>query len=122
MLLYNVAAMLVLPSKGEGFGLPVVEAMACGLPVAASNRNSLPEVLDGAGCCSSRLGRGNRRHILRLLREPHLRADLRARGWVRAQAYSWDRARYDGARTRRGRASMTRSVKRSRHIDAMDAQ
>lgn len=91
VLLYNAAAMLVLPSKGEGFGLPVVEAMACGLPVAVSDRNSLPEVLGGAGLLfdpdsDEAIAAG----ILRLLREPPLRADLRARGLARAQAYSWD--------------------------------
>jgi len=91
VLLYNAAAMLVLPSKGEGFGLPVVEAMACGLPVAASDRNSLPEVLGGAGLLfDPDSDEEIATSIVRLLREPLLRADLRARGLVRAQAYSWE--------------------------------
>lgn len=47
--LYNAATLLVLPSLEEGFGLPAVEAMACGTPVAASNCGSLPEVLGSAG-------------------------------------------------------------------------
>ncbi len=47
--LYNAATLVVLPSLEEGFGLPAVEAMACGTPVAASNRGSLPEVLGDAG-------------------------------------------------------------------------
>jgi glycosyltransferase involved in cell wall biosynthesis len=90
VLLYNTAAMLVLPSKGEGFGLPLVEAMACGVPIAASNRNSIPEVLDGAGLlfdpdCDSAIANC----ILRLLREPELAARLRELGLVRAAAYSW---------------------------------
>jgi glycosyltransferase involved in cell wall biosynthesis len=92
VLLYNASAMLVLPSKGEGFGLPVVEAMACGLPVAASDRNSLPEVLGGAGIL---FDPGSDQAIadsmLRLLREPGLRDELRARGLQRAADYSWER-------------------------------
>ncbi len=89
-LLYNAAAMLVLPSKGEGFGLPVVEAMACGLPVAASNRNSLPEVLGGAGLLfDPDSDQAIAACILRLLRDPALCAELRARGLTRAEAYNW---------------------------------
>jgi len=89
-LLYNAATMLTLPSKGEGFGLPVVEAMACGLPVIASDRNSLPEVLGGAGLLfDPDSDQGLAACILNLLRDPDLRADLRARGLVRAAAYTW---------------------------------
>jgi glycosyltransferase involved in cell wall biosynthesis len=90
VLLYNAAAMLVLPSKGEGFGLPVVEAMACGVPVAASNRNSIPEVLDGAGLLfDPDSDEDLARCVLRLLREPELCARLRERGLARAESYSW---------------------------------
>jgi glycosyltransferase involved in cell wall biosynthesis len=91
VLLYGAATMLVLPSKGEGFGLPVVEAMACGLPVTASDRNSLPEVLGGAGLLfDPDSDDAIADCVLRLLREPALRADLRTRGLARAEAYSWD--------------------------------
>jgi len=80
----------VLPSKGEGFGLPVVEAMACGLPVAASDRNSLPEVLGGAGLLfDPDSDEAIAASVLRLLREPELCADLRVRGLARAEAYNW---------------------------------
>ena len=90
VLLYNAATMLVLPSKGEGFGLPVVEAMACGLAVAASNCNSLPEVLGGAGLLfDPESDRAIAHCILRLLRDPDLRSELRARGLDRSRAYTW---------------------------------
>jgi glycosyltransferase involved in cell wall biosynthesis len=89
-LLYNAAAMLVLPSKGEGFGLPVIEAMACGVAVAASDRNSLPEVLGGTGLLfdpdrDDQIADA----MLRLLSDPVLRTDLGRRGLERAQQYSW---------------------------------
>lgn len=91
VVLYNAATMLVLPSKGEGFGLPVVEAMACGLPVAASDRNALPEVLGGAGLLfDPDSDDAIAECIVRLLREPALRAELRLRGLARAKFYSWD--------------------------------
>ena len=89
-LLYNAATMLLLPSRGEGFGLPVLEAMASGVPVIASNRNSLPEVLDGAGLLfDPDSDQALAACILRLLREPELCTDLRARGLDRAGAYTW---------------------------------
>jgi glycosyltransferase involved in cell wall biosynthesis len=89
-LLYNAATMLALPSKGEGFGLPVVEAMACGLPVIAADRNSLPEVLGGAGLLfDPDSDDALATCILRMLREPELRAESRARGLARARAYTW---------------------------------
>ncbi|MDQ3187375.1 MAG: glycosyltransferase family 4 protein [Pseudomonadota bacterium] len=91
LLLYNAATMLVLPSLGEGFGLPVVEAMACGLPVAASDRNSLPEVLGGAGLLfEPESDDAIAASMQRVLHEPGLAEALRDRGLQRAQAYSWD--------------------------------
>jgi glycosyltransferase involved in cell wall biosynthesis len=90
VLLYNAASMLVLPSKGEGFGLPAVEAMACGLPVAASDLNSLPEVLGGAGLLfDPDSDEAVAASMLRLMRDPALRADLSRKGLARARDYSW---------------------------------
>jgi glycosyltransferase involved in cell wall biosynthesis len=91
--LYNAATLLVLPSVDEGFGLPVVEAMACGLPVAASRRGSLPEVLGPAGLFfdpedSSEMAAT----IVRLLDDPARREVLRAEGLRRARAFSWEEA------------------------------
>jgi glycosyltransferase involved in cell wall biosynthesis len=88
--LYNAATMLALPSKGEGFGLPVLEAMVCGLPVVASDRNSLPEVLGGAGVLFDPEDDASIAQCLNaVLRDPALRSDLRARGLERAKAYTW---------------------------------
>lgn len=88
--LYNASTMLALPSKGEGFGLPALEAMACGLPVVASDRNSLPEVLGGAGLLFDPDDDASiAARILEVLRNPALHAELRARGLERAKAYTW---------------------------------
>ena len=93
VVLYNDATMLVLPSMSEGFGLPVVEAMACGLPVAASNRNSIPEVLGDAGLLFDPESHEQIAEAVgRLLGDEALRADLRARGLERAGLFSWKAA------------------------------
>ena len=64
--------------------------MACGIPVAASDMNSLPEVLGGAGLLfDPDSDEAVASSLLRLLREPKLRADLGKLGLARAEAYSW---------------------------------
>ena len=94
--LYNASTMLVLPSMSEGFGLPVVEAMACGLPVAASARNSIPEVLDNAGLLFDPTNTADiTASITRLLEDAKLREQCRQRGLERAKHYTWA----EGART-----------------------
>jgi glycosyltransferase involved in cell wall biosynthesis len=93
LVLYNLATMLVLPSMSEGFGLPVVEAMACGLPVAVSNRNSLPEIVGNGGLLFDPLAHEQMAHaIARLLSDERLREDVRAKGLVRAKRFSWKTA------------------------------
>ena len=90
--LYQAATMLVLPSMSEGFGLPVLEAMACGLPVAVSNRFSLPEIVGDAGRLFDPTSDDDIASALRqLLGDGALRAAMSARGLVRAEAYSWGR-------------------------------
>ena len=90
VLIYNLATMLVLPSMSEGFGLPVIEAMACGLPVAASNRNSLPEIIGEAGLLFDPLSTSEMAEtIARLLRDEPLRRELREKGLKRAESFSW---------------------------------
>jgi alpha-1,3-rhamnosyl/mannosyltransferase len=80
------------PSLYEGFGLPLLEAMACGTPVLTSNTSSLPEVVGDAALIVdpedvSAIAAG----LTRLWRDDDLRADLRARGLLRAREFSWDR-------------------------------
>jgi glycosyltransferase involved in cell wall biosynthesis len=91
--LYNGAAALVLPSLAEGFGLPAVEAMACGTPVVASRRGALPEVLGGAGLLFDPERPGDLGALLeRLLADPDLRDRLRSLGLRRAAEFSWERS------------------------------
>jgi len=90
VILYNVATMLVLPSLSEGFGLPAVEAMACGLSVAASNRGSLREVIGEAGllfdpCSEEEIASA----IARLLGDMSLRNELGYKAQERAKLFSW---------------------------------
>jgi glycosyltransferase involved in cell wall biosynthesis len=91
--LYNLATALVFPSLYEGFGLPALEAMACGLPVVASTGGSLPEVVGEAGLLVDPFDvDGLSRAMERVWREPGLRDDLRGRGFARAAEFSWRRA------------------------------
>lgn len=89
-ILYNAAALLVLPSLDEGFGLPVVEAMACGLPVAVSARGSLPALAGDAGLTfDPRDSADMALAIGRLLGDERLRETLGARALGRAASFTW---------------------------------
>jgi glycosyltransferase involved in cell wall biosynthesis len=90
--LYDGASVLVLPSFDEGFGLPIVEAMALGVPVVASNRGALPEIVQDAGLLvdpddPAALAAA----IDRLLRDASWAAKLAERGSDRARAFTWSR-------------------------------
>jgi alpha-1,3-rhamnosyl/mannosyltransferase len=88
--LYTGAVGLIFPSCYEGFGLPVVEAMACGCPVACSNAGSLPEAAGGAALLFEALSDDAlAAAIIRLVEEPALRRRLRTAGLERAKALSW---------------------------------
>ena len=86
--LYQTGSALVFPSLYEGFGLPPLEAMACGCPVAASNATSLPEVCgDAAELFDPFSPRGMARAIEAVLADP---APYVARGLARARRFSWE--------------------------------
>lgn len=88
--LYNQASVLAFPSLEEGFGLPAVEAMACGLPVVASNAHALAEIVGDAGLLvDGRDESALAEAILRILGDPVLAADLRERSLARSTDFSW---------------------------------
>ncbi len=90
VLLYNLAEAFVLPSFSEGFGLPVLEAMACGTPVLASDRASLPEVVGDAGTLfdpgqiDALAGA-----LYNVLNDKQLREKMSEKGLRRSQRFSW---------------------------------
>jgi len=90
--LYRTATCFVLPSLAEGFGLPVLEAMARGTPVGCSRASSLPEVGGGAALYFDPLDTGAIATALgQLLGYAELRAHLREAGIARAAEFSWQR-------------------------------
>lgn len=90
--LYSGALALVFPSLDEGFGLPAVEAMACGLPVLASRAGSLPEIVGEAGVYFDPRNEAELADALsRILTDAPLRQDLSARSLTRASDFSWNR-------------------------------
>ena len=81
----------VYPSLYEGFGFPVAQAMAAGVPVITSNTSSLPEVAgDGALLVDPRSADELRSAIQKLLTSPSLQQQLRTAGLARAQEYRWE--------------------------------
>jgi glycosyltransferase involved in cell wall biosynthesis len=91
--LYRLAAVFVFPSLYEGFGLPPLEAMACGTPVVTSNLSSMPEVTGDAAVLVDPYDVDSIVDGMeRVLRDPALSAQLRAKGIARAREFSWERS------------------------------
>jgi len=88
--LYNGAGVFVLPSFYEGFGLPVLEAMACGTPAIIANRASLPEIAgDAALLIEPEDIPGLTQTLLRVLNDSTLRAQMIEKGYAQAGQFSW---------------------------------
>jgi len=91
--LYNLADLFVFPSLYEGFGLPPLEAMACGTPVVTSNSSSLLEVVgDGALLIPPQEVEALAAAMERVLSDPSLREELRRKGLERAKQFTWSEA------------------------------
>ncbi|WP_374686815.1 glycosyltransferase family 4 protein [Promineifilum sp.] len=90
--LYRNAEVFVFPSRHEGFGLPPLEAMACGTPVVTSDAGSLPEIVGAAGFA---IDPDDPRHmagaIIALVMQEDLAADLRRQGPLQAAQFTWER-------------------------------
>jgi glycosyltransferase involved in cell wall biosynthesis len=90
--IFKQATALAWPSLNEGFGLPVLEAFAAGLPVVTSNTTSLPEVAGDAALLVDPENTGEIADAMRqMATNDALRSDLRARGHSRAKQFTWDR-------------------------------
>jgi len=92
LLLYNAASLFVFPSLEEGFGLPPLEAMACGTPVVASNTSSMPEVLGDAALLVSPTDTDALTEAMTtVLTTPALAEQLAQRGLAHSQRFSWEK-------------------------------
>ena len=90
-ILYNAAEMLVYPCLYEGFGIPVLEAMACGCPVITSNVSSMPEVAGDAALLVDPESTENIKSAMsRLIKDRKLNQDMVKRGLKRSDEFSWE--------------------------------
>jgi glycosyltransferase involved in cell wall biosynthesis len=120
--LYNACDCFVFPSFYEGFGLPILEAMACGRAVACSNTSSMPEVADGAGLLFDPHQSGE---ITRALKDILLDAELRGRmerlGLQRAAGFTWKRSARATLDVYKDVVNMARGAKPRRVLSAAAA-
>ncbi|GAB2536936.1 glycosyltransferase family 4 protein [Spirosoma aerophilum] len=92
-LIYNAATVFLCPSLRESFGLPILEAMACGTPVITSNTSAMPEVAGNAALLVDPTSAEDMAlQLSNMLQDPMLRAELRVKGLERAALFSWQSA------------------------------
>jgi glycosyltransferase involved in cell wall biosynthesis len=90
--IYSGATAFLFPSLVEGFGLPPLEAMQCGVPVISSNTTSMPEVVGDAGILLSPTDvHGWCQTMLKVSRDEKLRVEMAAKSIARAKLFSWER-------------------------------
>ena len=90
---YNLASCFIFPSFYEGFGLPPIEAMACGTPVVASNTTSIPEIcIDAALYCDPNNIEDIKNKILNIIEDDNLSSSLIIKGLERAKDFSWEKS------------------------------
>ncbi|MDO8735163.1 MAG: glycosyltransferase family 1 protein, partial [Elusimicrobiota bacterium] len=90
--LYNAASVFVFPSLYEGFGLPILEAMACGTPVITSDVYSMPEVAgDAAIMVNPEKISEITAAILKIVKDENLRKSLIEKGFQRAKLFNWEK-------------------------------
>lgn len=111
--LLSGALLFVFPSLYEGFGIPPLEAMACGTPVLTSNTSSLPEVVGDAAILADPLDiQGLKNSMSELINHPELRQMLKEKGKKRAQQFSWSASAekllniYNGVKMETGNADI----------------
>jgi hypothetical protein len=117
--LYRGAALLLCPSLFEGFGIPLIEAMTLGCPIAAANSTSIPEVVgDAALLFDPRQPDSLATACFQLLTDDTLRQTLRARGRARATHFSWERAADETLQVFQWACAQHRAVQRASQAPA----
>ncbi|HLN03749.1 MAG TPA: glycosyltransferase family 1 protein [Bryobacteraceae bacterium] len=112
--LYNACELFCFPSFYEGFGLPVLEAMACGAAVCCSNTSAVPEVADGAAILFNPYNADEiARAMLDLIQLPELRSRMRRLGLQRAPQFSWQKAAQKTLEVYYAVAGQSKPVRRS---------